>query len=42
MSEDKKDAQGPRLAVLFGLVGLALAAAVGLALLIVLPFYQRR
>jgi hypothetical protein len=34
--------QGPSLKLLFGLVALALAAAIGLALLIVLPFYRRR
>lgn len=35
-------AQGPSLALLFGLLALALAAAIGFALLIVLPFYHRR
>jgi hypothetical protein len=34
--------QGPSLKLLFGLVALALAAAIGLALLIVAPFYRRR
>ncbi len=34
--------KGPSLALLYGLVALALAAAIGLALLIVLPFYRRR
>jgi hypothetical protein len=34
--------QGPSLTLLFSLVGLALAAAIGFALLIVLPFYHRR
>jgi hypothetical protein len=34
--------QGPSLTLLFGLIALALAAAIGLALLIVLPFYHRR
>jgi len=33
---------GPSLTLLFGLIALALAVAIGLALLIVLPFYQRR
>jgi len=37
-----KPAQGPRLTLLFGLLALALAAAIGFALLIVLPFYHRR
>ena len=35
-------ARGPNLILLYGLVVLALAAAIGLALLIVLPFYHRR
>jgi hypothetical protein len=35
-------AQGPSLKLLFGLLALALAAAIGFALLIVLPFYHRR
>jgi len=37
-----RPAQGPSLALLFGLLALALAAAIGFALLIVLPFYHRR
>jgi hypothetical protein len=41
LSEDQP-AQGPSLKLLFGLVVLALAAAIGFALLIVLPFYHRR
>jgi hypothetical protein len=40
-SEDAP-AKGPNLVVLYGLVALALAAAIGLALLIVAPFYHRR
>lgn len=35
-------AKGPNLIVLYGLLVLALAAAIGLALLIVAPFYHRR
>ena len=35
-------AKGPSLILLFGLVALALAAAIGVALLIVAPFYRRR
>jgi hypothetical protein len=35
-------ARGPSILLLFGLVALALAAAIGLALLIVAPFYRRR
>ena len=34
--------RGPSLALLYSLVALALAAAIGFALLIVLPFYRRR
>jgi hypothetical protein len=37
-----RPAQGPSLTLLFGLLALALAAAIGFALLIVLPFYHRR
>jgi hypothetical protein len=37
-----KPAQGPSLTLLFGLLAVALAAAIGFALLIVLPFYHRR
>ncbi|MGO8758727.1 MAG: hypothetical protein ACLQG3_11440 [Terracidiphilus sp.] len=33
---------GPSLTLLYSLIGLALVAAVGLAALIVLPFYLRR
>jgi hypothetical protein len=45
---DSKDAggdeaaQGPNLILLYSLIALALAVAIGLAALIVLPFYQRR
>ncbi|MGA3370851.1 MAG: hypothetical protein ABSC48_03730 [Terracidiphilus sp.] len=39
---ESRPIQGPSLKLLFGLVALALAAAIGLALLIVLPFYRRR
>jgi hypothetical protein len=35
-------AKGLSLILLYGLVALALAAAIGLALLIVAPFYRRR
>jgi hypothetical protein len=31
---------GPNLALLYGLVALALAVAIGLAVMIVLPFYH--
>ena len=33
--------QGPNLTLLFSLIALALAAAIGVALLIVLPFYRQ-
>ncbi len=35
-------AKGPSLTLLYSLIGLALAAAIGLAALIVRPFYLRR
>jgi hypothetical protein len=41
IAEDKP-AQGPSLKLLYGLLALALVAAIGFALLIVLPFYHRR
>jgi uncharacterized protein HemX len=41
-STDEADPQGPNLKLLYAAVAIALAAAIGLALLIVLPFYQRR
>jgi len=34
--------QGPNLVLLYCLIALALAAAIALAALMVLPFYQRR
>ncbi len=34
--------QGPNLKLLYSLIVLALLTAIGLAILIVLPFYQRR
>jgi hypothetical protein len=37
----QEEHRGPSLALLYGLAALALAAAVGFALLIVFPFYQR-
>jgi len=33
---------GPNLVLLYSLIALALAAAIGFALLIVFPFYSRR
>jgi hypothetical protein len=39
---DDKSSQGPSLTLLYSLIAFALAAAIGFALLIVLPFYHRR
>jgi hypothetical protein len=41
-ASDDDPAKGPNLALLYGLIALALAAAIGLAALIVRPFYLRR
>jgi hypothetical protein len=41
-SEGPEHPTGPNLLVLYSLAALALLAAVGLALLIVFPFYLRR
>jgi hypothetical protein len=38
----EQSSQGPSLATLYSLLGVALIAAIGFAVLIVLPFYQRR
>jgi hypothetical protein len=35
-------AQGPNLKLLYGLIALALAAAIAIAAVIIFPFYQRR
>ena len=43
-SEDDQEggaSQGPNLTLIYSLVALAFAAAIGLALLIVMPFYRR-
>jgi hypothetical protein len=34
--------QGPNLTLIYSLIALAMAAAIGFALMIVLPFYHRR
>jgi hypothetical protein len=41
---DQEDppSSGPNLTLIYSLIALALAAAIGLALMIVLPFYHRR
>jgi hypothetical protein len=43
-ADDSEEAPspGPNLALLYSLIGLALALAIGFALMIVLPFYHRR
>ncbi len=40
--DDGEPSEGPNLVLLYSLIALALAVAIGLAVLIVLPFYQRR
>ena len=42
--DDSQDSpsQGPSLTLLYSMIALALAVAIGLAVLIVLPFYHRR
>jgi hypothetical protein len=42
--EDQADeaSQGPNLVLLYSLIALALVAAIAFALMIVMPFYQRR
>ncbi|MGA2675120.1 MAG: hypothetical protein ABSE99_18035 [Terracidiphilus sp.] len=39
---DDPPSKGPSLTLLYSLIALALAAAIGFALLIVAPFYRRR
>jgi hypothetical protein len=34
--------RGPNLALIYSLIALAMAAAIGVALMIVMPFYNRR
>jgi hypothetical protein len=40
--QDDNQPKGPNLVLLFSLVGLALAAAIAIAMMIVYPFYLRR
>jgi hypothetical protein len=40
--EKDKSSSGPNLVLIYSLIALALVAAIGLALLIVMPFYLRR
>jgi hypothetical protein len=39
--DDEQEPRGPNLPLLYSLIALALAAAIGLALMIVMPFYHR-
>jgi len=39
---DRSPSSGPNLVVIYGLIAFALVAAIAIAVLIVLPFYQRR
>lgn len=39
---EDQPSKGPNLVLLYGLLALALVAAIGFAMLIVLPFYHRR
>jgi hypothetical protein len=39
---EDKPSQGPSLTLIYGLIALVLAAAIGIAMMIVLPFYHRR
>jgi hypothetical protein len=41
-SDPDEGSSGPSLTLLYSLIGLALIAAIGFALLIVAPFYHRR
>jgi hypothetical protein len=40
--EDDEPSKGPNLVLIYSLLGAALLIAMGLAVLIVLPFYHRR
>jgi hypothetical protein len=40
--EDDEPSKGPNLTLIYSLLGAALLVAMGLAVLIVLPFYHRR
>jgi hypothetical protein len=39
---DDKTSSGPNLVLIYSLIALALAAAIGFSLMIVFPFYHRR
>ena len=42
VSEGDEQGQGPNLKLIYALIFAALAVAIGIAALVVLPFYQRR
>jgi hypothetical protein len=42
MEEEDEPSKGPNLVLIYSLLGAALLIAMGLAVLIVLPFYHRR
>ena len=42
LDDEDPPSPGPNLYLLYSLIALALAAAIGCALMIVLPFYHRR
>jgi hypothetical protein len=39
---EDRESQGPNLALIYSLIGLALLLAIAIAMMIVFPFYQRR
>jgi hypothetical protein len=41
-NQEEEPSQGPNLVLLYSLIALALAAAIGFAIMIVMPFYLRR
>jgi hypothetical protein len=40
--DEEPNSQGPNLTLLYSLIGLALALAIGFAMMIVFPFWRRR
>ena len=40
--ENEPESQGPNLTLMYSLIGLALLLAIGFAVMIVFPFWQRR
>lgn len=42
LGEQDEPSQGPNLVLIYSLIALALAVAIGFALMIVFPFYLRR